>query len=688
MSLHRVPRLAPGLRAGILHASIALAAWLSACGGSGSTPAAPDPEPGSPALKPSQAGDLTAYVQRVLRERAAQRQAGQAVDDASRTVVALPVGAAAPATGAPPVFSNSLVQEAGVDEPDLLKSDGVHLFSLDLESGAKPLLRTTRRLASGALEERAAVPLAFGEAGALSPRGLVLAADGRALAVASEGWAGISGNPCADICPPTVLLPGPVWMRNLVSVERFDVADPASPAATTQLSFDGRLVDARRIGDHLVLVSEYLPLLAADQLPAQAPAAEREVAIAATRGADLLPRRRLADGSAAPLLGETDCWVQPANASLTLAVTTVTVLDLRDATLAPKSRCFVGGTEAMYMTTASLYLASTRWAYTLAAGSGGTVLRYPSTMRTDLHKFGFDAGSGTLAYRASGQVAGHLGWDPQRKSYRLGEHEGALRVLSFTGPVGWFTVADAGTTAPSPATLTVLREVMSTEGGRLEAVSTLPNERRPQALGKPGEQVHGVRFAGARGYVVTFRQVDPLYVLDLAEAADPRIAGVLEAPGFSDHLVPLSPRLLLGVGKEVDATSNRVGGVKVSLFDVGDPTRPRELATQVFGQGGSQSGLDASRHGLALLQPAGGPTRLSLPLFLVDANHGNARDRLQRLEVDLEAGTLLAKPALSPMPSPNPVPGAGPGRLATQRSVLVGEQVVWLHGGRLGAHAW
>lgn len=670
--------LSPLLRWRAPAAAAALALLLAACGGGGG---APDSASGPSALKPSRPGDLTAYVQQVLRERAAQRQGGNTPADAGSTVVAMPVGAPAPAPSAAPSFANAMTQERDVDEPDVLKTDGVRLFSLDLQNNSKPLLRTSARLATGALEERGSAALALGSAAALLPHGLVLAGDGQALAVASDGWAGIIGNPCIDICP--TLVPGPVWMRNLVAVERFDVTDLAAPAATARVEFDGRVVDARRVGNYLVLVSEHVPMLAADHLPASATPADREAAIAATRGVDLLPLRRLADGSTRPLLSETDCWVQPANASLNLSVTTITVFDLRAPSLVPASRCFIGGTEALYMTPQSIYLASTRWLYTVTSG-GGTVapLRYPATMRTDVHKFGFDAATGQLTYRASGEVEGHLGWDAERKSYRLGEHEGLLRVLSFTGSIGWLTAADASSTAPSPALLTVLHEVANSGGARLEAMATLPNARRPQPLGKPGEQVHGVRFAGPRGYVVTFRQIDPLYVLDLADAADPKVAGVLEAPGFSDHLVPLSDRLLLGVGKEVDAATNRVGGVKVWLFDVADATKPRELATQVFGSGGSASGLDQSRHGLTL-QQLGDTMRLATPLFLVDAGFSNPRDRLQRLEVDLNAGTLRAKPPLAP-----PAPAPSPGSIAQQRSVLIGDNVYWLQAGRLSGYAW
>lgn len=654
--------MAASRRAGLT--VLVFSAWLVACGGGQEGTAALGPG-STAALKASQPGDLTAFVQRVLRERAAARQAGQAPSDGGRSIAPVPGLAAAPTAGV--AYSSSLTQEQGVDEPDLVKTDGTHLFSLDLQDGARPLLRITRREPGGALLERAAQPVALGASTQLSPRGLVTTEDARALAVASEGWAGVSGNPCIDICPPTLLPVGPFWMRSLVAVERFDVADPTRPAATTRMEFDGRLIDARRVGDRMIVVSEYQPMLAADQLPGTASAAEREAAIAATRGGDMLPRLREAGGGTRALLADTDCWVQPANASLTLAVTTITVLDLRAADLAPASRCFVGGTEALYLTTQSMYLASTRAAYTR-----GVALRYPPTMRTDIHKFALDAGR--LTYRGSGEVEGHLGWDPQRKSYRLSEHDGVLRVLSFTGSVGWLGLGDAATTPPSPATLTLLRE---TAGG-LTTFATLPNANRPQALGKPGEQVHGVRFVGTRGYLVTFRQIDPLYVLDLAQAADPRIAGVLEAPGFSDHLLPLPGDLLLGVGKEADA-NGRVGGVKVSLFDVADAARPREIASRVFGSAGSQSGLDASRQGLTMLQQ-GQAMRVATPLFLFDAGFTNPRDALQRLEVDLAARTLASKPAIAS------VAGVQPGSLAQQRSVMIGEQLYWLRAGRLSLH--
>ena len=122
----------------------------------------------------------------------------------------------------------------------------------------------------------------------------------------------------------------------------------------------------------------------------------------------------------------------------------------------------------------------------------------------------------------------------------------------------------------------MLRE--STVDRTLVTLATLPNDQHPEPLGKAGEQVHAVRFVGARGYLVTFRTIDPLYVLDLSNPTDPRTAGSLDVAGFSDYLFPLSDALLFGVGRSVDA-SGRAAGIQLGVFDVADAGHPTSVAT-------------------------------------------------------------------------------------------------------------
>ncbi len=260
----------------------------------------------------------------------------------------------------------------------------------------------------------------------------------------------------------------------------------------------------------------------------------------------------------------------------------------------------------------------------------GMVLSADQRALTVIHKFALAHGS--VSYRGTGSVDGHLGWDPQRKSYRLSEHNGDLRVLSFTGSFGWFNLQDAQTVAPSPAKLTALRERSSDQ--TLQAVASLPNAARPAHIGKTGEQVYAVRFLGDRAYVVTFRRTDPLYVLDLSKPTDPKTVGELEVAGFSDYLFPLPNNLLLGVGR--DANSNGlVNGLKVAL-----------------------------------------------PVTLASTPYANWQHGLQKFEVDTSARTLRA------VGLAGPVVNTAQASLWLERSVQMGDTLYYLNNGALTGYGW
>jgi hypothetical protein len=440
-----------------------------------------------------------------------------------------------------------------------------------------------------------------------------------------------------------------------------------------QLAIDGTLVAARRVGDVVYLALTYTPRLAVEQLGATTSAAEREAALAMLTPADVLPGIRVDGGARVPLLAEGDCHVQPASTSLAIQVSAVVAIDLASPTLARTARCFLGGTEALYMSAAHLYLATTRSAQ--ATLQDGRVVYVP-TFATDIHKFAFSGLA--IGYRSSGEVPGHLGWDAQRMALRMSEHGGDLRVLTFTGATGWLNPADAvQALSPSPATLTILRE----SAGTLQAVAALPNARRPGPLGKPGEQVLGVRFAGARAYLVTFRRVDPLYVLDLSDAADPRVAGVLEVPGYSDYLLALENNLLLGVGRNAD-TQGVERGVKLALFDLRDPSRPALVAERQYGARGSNTALDFDVHGLNL-HMQGGVARVTLPMSLRATDWApTATHALHRFEIDTVQRSLLERPALAaPLPDSD-------WDLSGDRALQAGDTVIWLTQGRLLGVPW
>jgi uncharacterized secreted protein with C-terminal beta-propeller domain len=130
----------------------------------------------------------------------------------------------------------------------------------------------------------------------------------------------------------------------------------------------------------------------------------------------------------------------------------------------------------------------------------------------------------------------------------------------------------------------------------------------------PGERMQSMRFVGDMGYVVTFRNMDPLFTIDLSDPYKPKVMGELKIPGFSQYLHPVGDGLMLGIGRDVQVTYTRdaagteriVGaidvGLKASLFDVRNPFDPKEIDTLALGEGWTEVGsnpralmCDASR---------------------------------------------------------------------------------------------
>ncbi|MEO8922982.1 MAG: beta-propeller domain-containing protein [Caldimonas sp.] len=678
---HKTDRRQRGATLSLL-ALVALVA--TSCGG-GSSPGTAPSATKDTALAASQPGELLTYMKSLLLARDAQRQAspGTSLDGppVPGTSLALsPAGAAVP-------YSNTTVQETGVDEEDLLKTDGTSVYALDTASltlggRMQQQLRVYRRDAAGGIDPAQVLPLPVEPSGYPQPRGLLLAAPAQRAVALSQSFLPITDPlPCElEVpCPLAGAMIYPIFaLQSNVQLQFLDLDATGNATLGKHVVIDGQLVASRLIGNVMYLVTTYSPRVPYEQLAAGATAQQKSAVLDQMTSADFLPTWRANTSAAEALVADTDCYVHPSNASFALQVTTITAIDLGSPTLARASRCFVGGTEAIYMAPTSLYLATTRFPFVILSSG---LLQYAPQFATDIHKFAVAGMS--IDYRASGEVPGNLGWDTERKSYRMGEYNGDLRVLSFTGQTGWVLPEDATSAIappPSPATLTVLRE--SASGASLDAIATLPNSQHPEPLGQAGEQVYAVRFTGARGYLVTFRSVDPLYVLDLSDPSDPRVAGSLQVTGFSDYLFPLTDALLFGVGHGVDAT-NHLGGVKLGLFDVSDPAQPKVLDTRTVGASSSQSGLDASSHGINWLQ-VGNVARVGLPMLVTAAPFDpSPQHGLQRIEVDTQAQTLALK-AMLPAPSdPLTYPS-----LWGDRSLQIGSKLVYLTEGQVVVADW
>ncbi|MFK7730230.1 MAG: beta-propeller domain-containing protein [Pseudomonadales bacterium] len=489
-------------------------------------------------------------------------------------------------------FTSTYTLEAGVGEADILKYDGRIMYSLrrsDTRVDGAPYGAVSVQLSQTNPDAADATPLSsIALEGDLSVEGLYLPESGQLVVLQSSGFYGTCG----------VSWSAPwYWQDQRTRVSFYDTSEPTAPQLQHSIELDGAYTASRQVDGLLYLVSRYTPAL--QNMPHHYSASDAELSEAQSRIddvalADLLPNVS-ANGQEDKLFEPTDCYV-PTDADVTpdsASMTTISVIPVSDPQ-AMQSRCYTGDTYGMYMSTESLYLTAQRYEYTESGSADFSVI----------HKFDLEAN--TVAYRGSTEIPGTLGHGEQL-DFRLSEHNGLLRVItseydySGGGPIVPFSddSADAGADSIDHR-VTILRE--SETSVALETVSTLPNESRPAEIGKPDERLYGVRFFAERAYMVTFEQIDPLYVVDLSNPQDPRIAGELEVPGVADFLHPVSDQLLLTLGRNVELV-NRNGndfalmqGLKLELFNVADIENPQSISTLSIGDRGTWSEALANRH--------------------------------------------------------------------------------------------
>lgn len=409
------------------------------------------------------------------------------------------------------------------------------------------------------------------------------------------------------------------WNSGITEVGFYDVSDPRNPVLSNRIRLEGQLVASRRIGDTLYLVTRFTPRPPEFKIypVTEADVLHNEEILGRTTLDDLLPEVFINGASAGFLVNPEGCHLVPFKDELmaepTLLTLTAIPLDRPEGML---SKSIVGPSETVYVSPRSLYLATTRFEGRGPVSASGMLvegpeapLRPPET--TFIHKF--ELAEDGPWYRASGTVPGHLGWEPDKKPFRMSEYEGTLRVATSLGD----TWNETATTR-----LTLFREQETAEGRLLRETAHL------DGIGETGERLYAVRYLGPRCYLITFRVTDPLYVFDLSDPAQPAALGALHLDGYSDYLHPLGDQFLLGIGKEAvpsDTEGDPGGGgawyqgVKLVLFDVSDPADPREVNAVVIGKRGTESDALYDHHAVSMVsRPESGITRLAIPVQLYD----------------------------------------------------------------------
>lgn len=499
---------------------------------------------------------------------------------------------------APPAatFSGTNLIETGVDEAGLVKTDGRHVYAFGHDGATRiPRIRIAEVAADGtAFRPLSQVTLNAGNPLPMQQAGLYL--HGGQLVSVTSGQVTAYGSPWFY---------SGAWLNGKTNVEVLSLARPEAPASHWRAEIDGYLLASRRIGDRLYVISRYVPALQGFVYGSANPAvvnANRNLLMATPLSA-LMPKVRVADGEAAELLDAGAVHVPPMGARAPTAdMVLITAISLGEPRVA-QSIAIVGGAEAVYASPQNLYVATSR--FNNRSPFGALLSAEPGGYTTDIHQVWllFDM----LFVRGSGTVEGFLGSDIDQQAFRMSEHAGRLRVVTSSNT--WWGAGQKNR-------LTVL-EPSPTAYGVLRTVAHLPSARRPQGLGKPDEMLYATRFVGDRLYAVTFRQVDPLYVVDISNPADPYIAGELEVPGFSEYLHPLPNGLLLGFGRSATELG-LVDGLQLSLFDVSDAGRPRLVQKAVIGKRGSDSALLRHHHAFSALQQPDGSVAVAIPVRVYD----------------------------------------------------------------------
>jgi uncharacterized secreted protein with C-terminal beta-propeller domain len=457
--------------------------------------------------------------------------------------------APAPQTGQPTSGTDSLtnVQEAGVDEPDVVKADGSHIFAVaGTKLHAVDASASTPRLLSS-LE--------------LDGYGAQLLLRGDRLLVITERYT-------AEPVEGTTALPV-AYGRSSTLLSEVDVSDPAAMRVVRTQEIDGTYVSAR-LKDASARIVLTTPPRALEQGQARL---RRRVAgwmpssVFVNRGSGRRGKRRSVASCRA---------VRRPVAFSGLDMLTVLTVDFSRGLPAVDADGLVTSGETVYASPTGLYVATQRY-----LPSPENPDERPPRISTAVHKFDVSDPDDTR-YRASGQVPGYL-----LNQWSLSEHREVLRAASTSAPTWWGSSREES------------ESFVTTLGERSGALVELG---QVGGLGR-GERIYAVRFIEDAGFVVTFRQIDPLYTLDLSDPDRPAVLGELKIRGYSAYLHPIDDGLLLGVG--VDATeAGRTLGTQLSLFDVSDLRNPVRLHARGIGDS-SSSEAEYDHHAFLWWAPAG-----------------------------------------------------------------------------------
>lgn len=426
-------------------------------------------------------------------------------------------------------YSETNVQVLGVDESDIVKTDGRYIY--EYRNGGVAIVKASE----GKLSLVGDIKLdeSYGS------NELYLYKDKLIVIGSSHDVRIMEDNVKSRIWP------GPA---NSVKVRIFDITDKASPKLIRDVRIDGDYVASRVTGGSLYIVANknMYAILRGEQYDLRPSAYD-----SAAGGEVKIPYDQIRYFPDSP----------DSNYLVTAGI------DLDDMEKKASISAYLGSGQNVYCSKENLYVAATRFSYYYEESAGEKEIYYP-VYKVNTEAYRFALGDSRLEYKAKGSVPGTL-----LNQFSMDEYNGYFRLATTSGDL-WRS--DEGT---SKNNIYVLDSSMNTTG-KLEGLA-------------PTERIYSARFMGDRAYMVTFRQVDPFYVVDLAIPKSPKVLGYLKIPGFSDYLHPYDENHIIGFGKETEMTKDGVitKGMKIGMIDVSNVASPVEMHKVVIGDSGTYSEL-------------------------------------------------------------------------------------------------
>lgn len=401
-------------------------------------------------------------------------------------------------------YSRTNIQVEGVDEADIVKSDGEYIYL--------------------AIDNRLVIVKAYPAEEARVLCELELEGNIEGLFVNGDKLAVFEGPDYTTVYVPEMERPF------TTSIKVYDIADRQDPVLKRDWSIDGYYVSSRMIGEYVYLVASGSAWIGGDNIG--------------------LPRIYGDNGTVEIQPAEIWHSVTPDNGYGFTTIMSVNMVN--DDEEPTHETLLLGNASAIYVSPSNIYVTFTDW-------SGGSE-------KTSIHRIHID--EGRIEYHATGEVPGRL-----LNQFSMDERGEYLRVATTTGYVSRFG-------GPTSGNHVYVLDQNLDIFGRLENLA-------------PGEQIHSARFMGNRCYLVTFKKVDPLFVIDLTNPGEPKVLGELKITGYSDYLHPYDENHVIGIGKEAVAAEEGdfawYQGIKISLFDVSDVANPKEIAKYEIGNRGTDS---------------------------------------------------------------------------------------------------